>query len=476
MMLLPVWFPVNLFELSGHARVHLVPLMVAGHNQFSLSNQYTPDLAGLFGKEKGWKRSFSPISALIQSWRTLSKAVPFLSRPLQKKAVRKAELFMLKRLEPDGTLLTYSTSTMLMIFALLSLGYTKDSPVVQKAVDGIKTLLCQRHDHVHLQVATSTVWDTALIAHALQEAGVPAADAAVQKAVHYLVSRQQSTKADWRIHNPEGEPGGWGFSDVNTKYPDLDCTAMSLRTLSQAANNHPPSERAWNRGLDWLLSMQNEDGGWPAFEKNTDKKIMTFIPFERSADFVIDPSTPDLTGRVLQFLGEDAALKKDHPAVKKAVRWLKRQQKADGSWFGRWGISFVHGTSAAVLGLLAAGVPKSDRAIRKALDWMLAIQNEDGGWGESAISDVKKEYIPLGASTPSQTAWALEMLIVLQEKPTAEMQRGMEYFIQSLQKDEWTNTYPTGGGLPGSAYFYYPSLNDAWGLLVLAKYKHKFLS
>lgn len=475
-ILFPKWFPLNIFDLSGHGRVHLIPIMITVDKNFSMKSQYTPNISELYVHDSKSSKRFSPMSLLFHTLNVAAKSIPFISHSIHKRALKQAEAFMLERIEPDGTLLTYSTSTMLMVFSLLSLGYSKDSEVIRNAVQGLKTLVCTMEERSHLQVATSTVWDTALASQAMQEAGVPAVDPTIQKAGKYLLSRQQNQKTDWSIHNPKAEPGGWGFSDVNTKYPDLDCTAIALRAMKGETATHPSYQEAWKRGLNWLLSMQNEGGGWPAFEKNTDKKMVKFIPFEGAAEFVADSPTPDLTGRVLQFLGEDAGLKKDHPQVKKAVKWLKKQQESNGSWFGRWGISFIHGTSAAALGLVSAGVSKRDPAILRASNWLLSIQNEDGGWGESAKSDVVKEYVPLGSSTPSQTAWALELLIEVHEKPTAEINRGIEFLIRSLEKKDWRSTYPTGGGLPGTAYFYYHSLNNAWALLTLAKYKRAYLA
>lgn len=472
-ILFPKWFPLNIFDLSGHGRVHLVPIMIAADRNYSRKSRYTPDVSDLYVQGEKSKKPYSSITLLFQTLKLAAQSLPLISDPIHKKALRQAETFMLKRIEPDGTLLTYSTSTILMIFSLLSIGYSRDSKAISKAVQGLKTLVCKTEDRSHLQVATSTVWDTALVSQTMQEAGVPAMDPTIQKAGKYLLSRQQTQKTDWSIHNPKAEPGGWGFSDVNTKYPDLDCTAMALRAIKGEAAN-PSYQEAWNRGLNWLLSMQNEEGGWPAFEKNTDKKIVKLIPFEGAAEFVADSPTPDLTGRVLQFLGQDAGLKKDHLQVKKAIKWLRKQQKSNGSWFGRWGISFIHGTSAAALGLISVGVSKRDPAILGASNWLLSIQNEDGGWGESAKSDIVKEYVPLGASTPSQTAWALELLTEVHEKPTAEINRGIDYLIRSLEKKDWKNTYPTGGGFPGTAYFYYHSLNNAWALLTLAKYKRAY--
>ncbi|MFC3883524.1 squalene--hopene cyclase [Bacillus songklensis] len=475
MILFPKWFPLNIFDLSGHARVHLIPLIIMADKNFSIKSRYTPDISDLYVQNKPFKKSHSPIALLFQSLNFGARSLSFLSDRLHKKALQQAEKFMLDRIEPNGTLLTYSTSTILMIFAFLALGYSKSSDVITNAVQGVKTLVYATNEGPHLQFAASTVWDTALISHAMQQAGVPSTDPVIQKSFSYLLSRQQNKKADWSIHNPNAEPGGWGFSDINTKYPDLDDTVAALRAIKDPASDNISYREAWNRGVNWVLSMQNSDGGWPAFEKNTDKSMLKLIPFEGAKDFVVDSPTPDLNGRVLQFLGKETNLKKDDRQVKKAVKWLIKQQESNGSWFGRWGISYIHGTSAAVIGLVSVGVSRQHPAISRAVKWLLSTQNKDGGWGESCRSDELRKYVPLGYSTPTQTAWALEMLIDTHEKPTAEINRGTECLMESLTKKDWISTYPTGGGLAGIAYFYFHSLNHAWALLTLAKYKQKYI-
>ena len=89
------------------------------------------------------------------------------------------------------------------------------------------------------------------------------------------------------------------------------------------------------------------------------------------------------------------------------MRWLLEHQEPDGSWFGRWGINHVYGTGAAVPGLIAAGVPPQSAPVRRAVRWLERHQNEDGGWGEDARSYDDPRWIGRGASTASQTAWAL---------------------------------------------------------------------
>ena len=48
-----------------------------------------------------------------------------------------------------------------------------------------------------------------------------------------------------------------------------------------------------------MLAMQNDDGGWGAFDRNNDRQFLCYVPFA-DHNAMIDPSTPDLTGRVLE--------------------------------------------------------------------------------------------------------------------------------------------------------------------------------
>ncbi|GIO01669.1 hypothetical protein J5TS2_23370 [Brevibacillus halotolerans] len=220
--------------------------------------------------------------------------------------------------------------------------------------------------------------------------------------------------------------------------------------------------------------MQNADGGWPAFEKNTDKRILNWLPFDAADAVSTDPSTADLTGRTLEFLGNSAGFTISHPQIQRGVEWLLSNQEANGSWYGRWGISYIYGTWAAATGLIAVGVSSEHPAIQKAVKWLLKIQNEDGGWGESCKSDIVKTYVSLGVSTPSQTAWGVDALISVFQKPIPAIKRGIQFLIDSEKNQEWTLSYPTGSGLPDGFYFHYHSYRYIWPLLALGNYKKKY--
>jgi sporulenol synthase len=478
-ILLPQSFPINLFDFVGYARVHMAPILIVADQKFVLKSESTPNLTDLrnerdtegYGFEEFRSYEARSFMSLIQQ---SIKNLIGLPGELHQMALEQAKKYMLNRIEPDGTLYSYFSSTFLMIFALLSLGYSKDDPIIKEAIKGLKALVCHTDGHIHIQNSTSTVWDTSLISHALQTSGVDISSTTIQSSIQYLLQRQHYRYADWSIRNPYTLPGGWGFSDINTLNPDVDDTTASLRAIRKIASQSPTLRQSWFRGVNWVLSMQNDDGGWPAFEKNTDKKILTLVPIDGSESASIDPSTADLTGRTLEFLGRDARLNIYHPQIKSGVRWLEKNQEKDGSWYGRWGISYIYGTWAAITGMRAVGVKADNPAIQIGVSWLENIQNADGGWGESCKSDIEKKYVSLGSSTPSQTAWALDALISVNDYPTDEINRGIDCLIKKLNDKNWTYTYPTGAGLPGSFYVYYHSYNYIWPLLTLSHYLEKY--
>jgi sporulenol synthase len=382
---------------------------------------------------------------------------------------------MLDRIEADGTLYSYASSTILMVLALLALDYDRDDPLILRAVEGLKSMSYELDEGLMIQNSPSEIWDTALLAYALQEAGLSADHPTVRSATDYVLRYQHTKPGDWQLHNPAAAPGGWGFSESNTINPDVDDSTAALRAIHARSRLPGDAQVAWNRGLSWVVSMQNKDGGWPAFEKHTDKRILTWLAIDGAAAAAIDPSEADLTGRTVEYLANWAGLDQSHPAMQRGADCLVKQQERDGSWYGRWGICYIYGTWAALTGLRAAGYAPEHPSIRRGSDWLHAIQREDGGWGESCLSDQRKRYVPLAMSTPSQTAWALDALIAVHDEPTEAMQRGMQRLIELLESDDPAPAaYPTGAALPGSFYIRYDSYSRIWPLLALAHYRAKY--
>jgi sporulenol synthase len=477
-MLLPKSFSINLFDLSVAGRANIVPILILADAKFSMKTDQSPDLSDLYMRDD----RFLPDASIIESqedYRSILSEINHgiqmlkeLPENLHSTALNRAKQYMIKRIEPDGTFYNYFSSTFLMIFALLALGYSKRDPLINHAIQGLNSMICVIDGKMHCQYTTATVWNTALISYVLQEAGIPNSTDEIQRANHYLLSRQHYKFGDWVLHNPNITPGGWGFSNLNTINPDIDDTTAALRAIRTSAIEDDNYRKAWDRGVNWILSMQNSDGGWAAFEKNVNKEILNMIPVEGGKNLLIDPSTVDLTGRTLEFFGNYTQMDKNDPIIKRGVDWLNQNQREDGSWIGRWGV-FIYGTWAALTGLLAVGVSPRETNVQRGLNWLYEIQNPDGGWGESCRSDIVNHYVPLKTSTRTHTAWALDALILAANEVTPEINQGIKFLINNQVKD-WTPSYPKGSGMAGAFYIDYHSYEYVWPLLTLAHYKKKF--
>ncbi|WP_088040908.1 squalene--hopene cyclase [Bacillus sp. EAC] len=469
---LPENMPLSLFELSNYARVHLVPMILCINKRFKIKSLGNLKIDHLmhsnyidwFNEDRG---------SFYQFLKDEGKKLASYPQYFQQKGYEKAEKFILDRIETNGTFYSYASSTFYMIYALLSLGYEKTSEVIQNAFNGILSYATDTNEGIHIQNSPSAVWDTALLSYAIQEAGIPINEPIVSKSVSYLVSKQQSMKGDWSIHAKNLMPGGWGFSDINSFIPDNDDTGATLRALTNSAIVGSEEKERWMKGVNFLFGLQNNDGGWAAFEKDVTNKWLTMLPIENARDAIIDPSTPDLTGRILEFIAHYTSIKNEDKRIEKAVNWLLKHQEKNGSWYGRWGICYLYGTWAAITGLRAVGVSKNHESIRKAEKWLVGLQHEDGGWGESGYSPVKESFEPLKYSTPSQTAWAIDALLTIRDKDDETIQKGIQYLLNQQNLPNKEITYPTGLGLPGQFYINYHSYNHIYPLLALAHYKNK---
>nr|WP_261128891.1 squalene--hopene cyclase [Bacillus sp. Marseille-Q3570] len=476
-ILFPLSAPLSFYDFSVFGRANIAPLLILSHFKYKKTTSRTPDLSELFVQHTN-----SDFENRNEDWRNLLTSMKnqlqkMTEKPadLKRKAVKAAEQYMLKRIEPDGTLLSYFSSTFLMIFALKALGYTMNNPMMVKAINGLRNMAVQIGDDLHMQYTTANVWNTALISHVLQDAGVSQSHNVISLANHYLLSRQHTQFGDWVLRNANTMPGGWGFSNINTINPDVDDSTASLRSICELTDVQPINQQAWSRGIKWILSMQNDDGGWPAFERGVDKKWLALAPIQGAEYLLLDPSTSDLTGRTLEFFGNYSSMNNEHPAIKKGMKWLKNNQRKNGSWYGRWGICYIYGTWAALTGMAAFGKTTTDPSIKKAVDWLRSIQNPDGGWGESCKSDIERKYVPLRESTLTHTAWAVDALIAVADSCTPEIEKGIAHLIDQGKKEDWTTNYPKGQGMAGGFYIHYHSYRYIWPLLALSNYRRTFL-
>jgi squalene-hopene/tetraprenyl-beta-curcumene cyclase len=268
------------------------------------------------------------------------------------------------------------------------------------------------------------------------------------------------------VRRPGLEPGGWAFEFANDGYPDTDDTAEVVLALRRAGKG-ADVRAAVERGVTWTAGMQSRDGGWGAFDADNTRQVAYQLPF---CDFgaVIDPPSADVTAHVIEMLAAEGHA--DTNTCRRGVDWLLRAQEADGSWFGRWGCNYVYGTGAAVPALVAAGVDDQDARIRAAVRWLEQHQNDDGGWGEDMRSYTEPEWIARGASTPSQTAWALLALLAAGER-TDTVERGVRWLVGHQRDDGgWDEPHFTGTGFPGDFFINYHLYRIVFPVSALGRY------
>jgi squalene-hopene/tetraprenyl-beta-curcumene cyclase len=492
-MLLPRRFYFSIYAISYWSRAVLIPLLIVFANQpvcripkeQGIDELYLAPRSEIhyrdvppFNKDQRW---FTAHNFFVQLDRVLKLYDTMPLNWLREKSLQKAATWMLEHIKGSGGLGAIYPAMANAIVALRCLGYQVDDPLVQKSLREIELLEVyspvsigdQRVEALHLQPCHSPIWDTALLMNALIETGLPQDHPAIQKAGEYLVSRQTKTVGDWKFSSPDAEPGGWYFQFENEFYPDVDDSAVVLMALSKVRTAQPIElQESIRRGMKWVLAMQGSDGGWGAYDKDNNRVVFNYIPF---ADHhaLLDPSTSDLTGRCLEMLGA-LGYDQTHPAVGPALRFLKREQEADGSWYGRWGVNYIYGTWSVLAGLHAIGIDHSEPYVRRAVAWLESKQNPDGGWGESCLSYYDDpEWSGKGDSTPSQTAWAIMGLMSAGMVDAFSVARGVQYLLRQQMKDgSWEEVRHTGTGFPRVFYLRYHWYCQYFPLWALAMYRN----
>jgi squalene-hopene/tetraprenyl-beta-curcumene cyclase len=353
------------------------------------------------------------------------------------------------------------------------MGYPLDHPAVAAGIRGLDgfTIREPTADGItrRLEACQSPVWDTALAITALLDAGVAADDPALVRAADWLIDEEVTVAGDWAVRRPGLTPGGWAFEFANDNYPDTDDTAEVVLALRRL--DHPRSDEvraAIRRAVDWVEGMQSRNGGWAAFDADNTRGIAYELPF---CDFgaVIDPPSADVTAHVIEMLAAERRL--DSEGGQRGLGWLLAEQLPDGSWFGRWGANHVYGTGGALVALAAAGIGASHPAVRRGIQWLEAHQADDGGWGEDLRSYDEPDWIGRGASTPSQTAWALQGLLASGERDGASVRRGVEWLLDHQQPDGgWDEPQFTGTGFPGDFYINYGLYRLVFPISALGRY------
>jgi len=477
-VLFPSWFWFNIYEISSWSRAILVPLSICYAKK---PFKKIPDETGveeLFVGGRDKSRMHLHWAKKLVSWRNFFLVLDRIThwaervhiRPLRSMALRKAERWMLERFEMSDGLGAIFPSIMNSIIALRCLGHSVDDPQVIRALDEFEKLGIEEEDTFRMQPCMSPVWDTAYALFALGEAGVPASDPRMVKCADWILQKQVRTPGDWKIKNKAGEPGGWYFEFNNEFYPDVDDTAMVCLALSRVEHPNGRYQReSVQRALDWSMSMQCKNGGWASFDKDNDRMVFQYVPFA-DHNAMLDPATVDITGRVLECLAT-YGYDQSHPAVKKAIQFIRKQQEPDGCWFGRWGVNYIYGTMQVLRGLEAMGVDRNDPMIQQAAEWLRMVQNPDGGWGETVGSYDDPNLRGQGDSTASQTAWAVMGLLAAGDTRSECVARGIAYLLRTQKKDgSWDELFYTGTGFPRVFYLVYHLYRQYFPLIALTAY------
>jgi len=477
-VLFPNWFWFNIYEISSWSRAILVPLSICYAKK---PFKKIPDEMGveeLFVGGRDKSRMHLHWAEKLISWRNFFLFLDRLThwfervhiRPLRSLALRRAEKWMLDRFEMSDGLGAIYPSMMNAIIALRCLGYSVDDPQFIRAMDEFEKLGIEEGDTFRMQPCMSPVWDTAYALFALGEAGVPASDPRLVKCADWILQKQVRKPGDWKIKNPKGEPGGWYFEFNNEFYPDVDDSAMVCLALSRVEHPNGRYQReSVQRATDWILSMQCKDGGWASFDKDNDRMVFQYVPFA-DHNAMLDPATVDITGRILECLAT-YGYDQNHPAVKRAIKFIRKAQEPDGSWFGRWGVNYIYGTMQVLRGLEAMAVDGNDPMIQQAAEWVRSVQNADGGWGETVGSYDDPNLRGQGDSTASQTAWAIMGLLAVGDTRSECVARGMAYLLRTQNKDgSWDEAFFTGTGFPRVFYLMYHLYREYFPLIALTTY------
>jgi squalene-hopene/tetraprenyl-beta-curcumene cyclase len=476
LILLPHWFPIHLSKMSYWARTVVVPLLVLcalkpvarNAKGIKVDELYTGAAVRAGTKAADpkwlWTKGFNALDRLLKAGDGLWPA------KLRQRAIRTCEAWVVERLNgEDGLGAIYpAMANSVMMFDLL--GYAEDHPARAIARQSVENLLVVKEDEAYCQPCVSPVWDTALAAHAMLEAGGEANIASAGAALDWLKPRQVLDVAgDWAEERPDVRPGGWAFQYNNAHYPDLDDTAVVVMAMDRAgAADRMPIDR----GVEWTVGLQSKNGGWGAFDADNAYDYLNNLPFADHGA-LLDPPTADVSARCVSMLAQ-LGERSDSPRMAAAIDYLRREQEPEGSWFGRWGVNYIYGTWSVLCALNAAGFDQADPMVARAAAWLEAIQNSDGGWGEDCDSyDLDRTGHVPAPSTASQTAWALLGLMAAGEVESQAVARGIDWLAANQDSDGlWGQEYYTGGGFPRVFYLRYHGYPKYFPLWAMARYRN----
>ncbi len=462
-ILLPNWFPLNIYEFASWARATMIPLSILSARRPVRPLPPESRLDELFPNGRSSIRPILTRPKKFLSWdslfywadRFLNRYVDFPLHPWRETAIKLCLEWIIYHQEADGAWGGIQPPWVYGLMALYNEGYSLNHPVMKKGLEAINASHWSywNGSSLHIQASNSPVWDTVLSLLALLDCDIDVNNSSMfQRALKWLLDQQVLEYGDWKFKVPNVEPGGWAFEMANRFYPDVDDTAVVMTVLARILRlykgNTKPIIHALERAEKWVCGLQSSNGGWAAFDKDNTNRLVTKIPF---CDFgeVLDPPSVDVTAHVVEAFAYMGRNRRDR-IVKKALNYIKQEQEQDGSWFGRWGVNYIYGTSAVLQALKAIGENMNQPYVKKAAMWLAKHQNEDGGWGETPASYMDYNLRGKGESTPSQTAWALLGLMAVEDHSFDDViRKGLAFLVRKQKNGTWDEPQYTGTGFPG---------------------------
>jgi len=479
MMLLPNWFAMNIYEMSSWTRGIVIPMAILSALRPNWRVPESAHVDELF-QDPWHKTAAFDWSDRLVSWKNfflaldrgfkLYEKLPW--KPLRQRALREAKQWMVEHMERSEGVAAIYPAMMNSIFALIALGHAPEDPLTWREIKEFSKFEIEEEDSIRMQPCVSPIWDTCIAMVALEEAGVAPDHPSLVKATEWILSKQILGGGDWQVKNKDAEPGGWAFEFRNDHYPDVDDTAFILMALQRVKfPDEARLESAMRRGVQWLLSMQNRDGGWAAFDRDNDSRFLCNIPFA-DHNAMIDPSTADVTARVMECLGR-FGWPGDHPAIQRGVKFLVKDQCEDGAWFGRWGVNYVYGTSGVLRAFETVSLNAKEYC-KRAVNWLKTVQKPDGSFGESLRSYDEPSTKGQGNSTPSQTAWGLIGLMAAADPGDPAIAKAAAWLVQQQNEDgSWDESDFTGTGFPCVFYLKYHLYRNSFPVYALARFHNQ---
>lgn len=477
LILLPRWFPLHVLKISYWSRTVTVPLSVLCSLKPRAANPLDVHVRELFTIPPEDERHYfaARASTLSRLFFLLDRCGHAIERwipgSLRRHALKQAERWLLPRLNGVHGLGAIFPAMVNALEALPLLGHARGGPVWRNARRALRALLVTHGDESYCQPCVSPVWDTALTCLAMQEDLRHDTSLSLNRALHWLRDRQLAgAPGDWRATHAKLAGGGWAFQFRNDYYPDLDDTAAVAWAFWRARDGVDYAEPI-RRAADWLIGMQSRNGGFAAFDADSDRLYLNQIPFADHGA-LLDPPTSDVSARVLTLLTL-VDRPEDMWARARVLAFLRSEQTPEGAWFGRWGTNYIYGTWSVLTAFAAAHVDPHSPAIRRAVSWLKRCQRGDGSWGESNDS----YFDPLLAGQDvcpgaAQTAWALLALMAAGEGCSDAVARGVDWLIRNQIDGTWHDPGFNAPGFPRVFYLKYHGYSLYFPYWALARYRN----